>query len=224
MEQNPVQTPTPSINVPPVNNTPQSVAPIKLSSAKLVAFMFILIILLLGTTVFFFYQNSQLKKQVALFPTPSPIALETPDPTADWKTYSGKEFDLKYPTGWVVNERFNDKSAGDFSGNIVEIKNSTRSIHIELLPFPSTYGFRGDTKVEKQPITFMFDEKEYSATENIIEDGRAFVDKEVGVNGKKYFVMFGTGYPAGSEKVSLSEYQSEKSTILQILSTFKFTD
>ncbi|KKR99438.1 MAG: hypothetical protein UU51_C0027G0002 [Microgenomates group bacterium GW2011_GWC1_41_20] len=109
MEESPVQSPTSSINVPPVNNTSQDVPSVKLSSAKLVAFMFILIILLLGTTVFFFYQNSQLKKQVALLPTPSPIALETPNPTADWKIYTdaANSITLKYPSSWIYDAKSN---------------------------------------------------------------------------------------------------------------------
>jgi len=122
MEESPVQAPTPSINVPPVNNTPQSVAPIKLSSAKLVAFMFILIILLLGTTVFFFYQNSQLKKQVALLPTPSPIALETPDPTADWKTYLSQDFgfSFKYPGDIFSHEDVSQKNMLSWTNKAVD--------------------------------------------------------------------------------------------------------
>ncbi len=107
MEESPVQTPTPSTNIPPVNSTPQSVAPVKLSSAKLVTSMFILIILLLGSSVFLFYQNSQLKKQVAALSTPSPTASATSDPTANWKTYKNDKygFEFKYPTSYQENTK-----------------------------------------------------------------------------------------------------------------------
>ena len=221
MEQNPVQTPTPSSNFPPINNIPENTTPVKSSSTKLVTLMFVLIVLLLGTIVFLFYRNSQLKKQITAPPTSSPTVSATSDPTVNWETHSGKEFQFKYPSGWSVREHYSDY----FEGQEITIDNPTGVVSIEVTPFSSTYGFSGNTKTIKNAIKFSFVGKEYSAVETIVENHSVYVNQYVDVSGISYAVMFGSGYPVNADDdASLEEYQKEKSTILQILSTFKFTD
>ncbi|EKE12361.1 MAG: hypothetical protein ACD_13C00230G0002 [uncultured bacterium] len=215
MEDGSVQAPTPSTNVPPVNNTSQDVPPVKLSSAKLVAFMFILIILLLGTTVFFFYQNSQLKKQVALLPTPSPIALATPDPTADWKTYlnTSAKYSIKYPPSWKV-ENF----------GLMEVKpadENTKYVRFSYQPDISKGSV--EFNIEETPVLDIsqdieFDEERTFGTE-LAKCGTSYDGMLtfcwLKVNNQSKYLVF-----------AVLNYKNidDNKIVDQILSTFKFTE
>lgn len=231
MEDGSVQAPTPSTNVPPVNNTSQDVPPVKLSSAKLVAFMFILIILLLGTTVFFFYQNSQLKKQVALLPKPSPIALATPDPTADWKTYTNIKyhFSFKYPSKWELNDQSGVASSltlglsgtqGYFMTiNIVD-NDKELSVKDYVDKLVSTQGTPGGLP-------------EFDSRENTTIGGLSAV-KLLNVfafeeGDDKIFVAFenyilNISHPTKQENPNLQDPIANYDIVQKILSTFKFTE
>ena len=69
-----------------------------------IAAMAIFVLLSLSAVVFLYYQNQQLKSMLASYtsPTTKPQPTPTSDPTANWKTYTNKQygFTFKYPSDW----------------------------------------------------------------------------------------------------------------------------
>ena len=221
--QNPSPVEHPLI-VPVISPLPVLVPPKKSGRYLLWALLF-LVLLLSATVAFFVYQNLQLRQQLTVQLTPTPVSsatpLPTPDPMDDWKTFSGKTFSFKYPQLWEAKEQNNDY----FESVFVVLNNSTQTVRLNVTPSQMVYGFGGDYAREKKEIEIEVGGKMYTATENLIDNRAVYVDQQVTIGSQKYFVLFGTGYPAGEDKkASLDDYQNEKENILKILSTFKFTN
>lgn len=92
---------------PPVTSQPPT--PGQKSNSITIISLGVFILLCLGAVAFFYNQNQQLKKmlanyqnQVATSPTPT----ATPDPTANWKTYSYSKFNYSFriPANYVISE------------------------------------------------------------------------------------------------------------------------
>ena len=78
----------------------------------------ILGIFVLAGAVFGAYKLGQRQVQPLSQPTPSPavVATLTPDPTADWETYTNTKYGylIKYPEGWYLSEAGDISEAADF--------------------------------------------------------------------------------------------------------------
>ncbi len=106
--QNPIPTPTPVVSDTP-NPVPPATNPIKPASKfsiKAIIGTIIFLLLAGGATAGYVYREPILK--LVSKPKPTPIVIQTsptptPDPTADWKTYKGRGFELKYPQNFIVD-------------------------------------------------------------------------------------------------------------------------
>lgn len=148
-------------------------------------------------------------------PTPSPSD-ETANPDsigANWKTYTNTTYTFKYPSDWIV-------SSTDYL-NTTTLTNKARSVAINISEGQYPYGQGTNVKNETRNLSVTLNGKDYETVETVTNDKEVFVDFTVGAS--KYHILFGTGYPAGEDRLaSLSDYYSLKGNILKILSTFKF--
>jgi len=77
----------------------------------LLAVMVVVIMGLVGVVLYLVQQNNQLRKQLAVSPTPRPEddqpLAETPDPTADWEIYTNNTngFSFQYPSDWELSDQ-----------------------------------------------------------------------------------------------------------------------
>lgn len=109
----------------------QSVPSSNLSSKIIIVAILVLLSLAIA---FLFYQNWQLKQTVnrlyqSLASNPTPpqmVSLPTPDPTADWKTYTNSEIgiSLKYPSDYKISEQ------KITTGISIQLKNKENTIYI----------------------------------------------------------------------------------------------
>lgn len=154
-------------------------------------------------------------------PTPSPSASQVSNgnlETTNWKTYKDNIYSFQYPSVWEVEGGYSDF----FEGQVVTIKNPSQTIRILISPGQYPYGFEGPKEIKQKPLELTINNNEYRAKENIISNRSAYVDIALNNNENEYHILFGTGYPTGSRKESLSDYLSSKETIIKILSTFRF--
>lgn len=128
MDNHTQETPQPASAV----STEKPVIPTSKPSNFLTILLSILLLLAVGATGFFAYQTQNLKKQIGELrnmnneltqtqPTPIPTTnnlqpISTPDPTADWKTYTNSNIraSINYPPNWEMKEETNGKSV-DFN-------------------------------------------------------------------------------------------------------------
>lgn len=144
-------------------------------------------------------------------PEPSSVS----DETTGWKTYSNANYSFKYPADWTL-------STSEYL-NSVSLTNPNKTVSITISEGQYPYGYGGEVKFDKKDIKVMVSGKEYSVKENTTNDTEVFVDFKLDST-KDYHVLFGTGYPGGfGGKTSKEDYYNAKPTILQILSSFKFT-
>ena len=135
---------------------------------------------------------------------------------SDWKSYKNSRYgyQLKYPSTWSVSEQANE----------IIINNSIKTVALRISLDQIEYGFEGEV-IKKGPIQFVVDGQTVSASENIVENRTVFVDHTIDIGDNKFFILFGTGYPVNEDKrASLTDYRAEKDSLIQILSTFKFTE
>ncbi len=95
-------------------------------------FLSILTFVLLLSTIYLAYRNIQLQKQLFVLQNPpnspsAPIS-PTPDPTADWKTYTNRKYgySLKHPNDYLVG--YADVRSGTFN------KSSGNEDQVDFLP------------------------------------------------------------------------------------------
>lgn len=219
MDNSPTQTPsTPTI---PPTQTPTA-NPVHSSRLPLLLMLLAAALLFLGGT-YYLNQRSQLQTNTIPQPTVSQPVNVVPsvDETENWKTYTNDQLrlTLKYPLGWTVKGGYDQY----YQGQVITINNPSMSVAINLYPRQPVYGLEGQ---EQQPaktntISLTIDHQTYTSKETILNNNRAYVDFQL--NGSSIHVLFGTGYPAGEDKLaSLAEYNKSRDIILKILSTFTF--
>lgn len=187
-----------------------------------------IIVILLGLVGFLFMQNNQLKNEQAqvppsplptLLPTLEPTPTPTEDPTADWVVFSNDTYAFKHPPDWVVEE-----ASGEPFGEKVSITNSTGSVAIVVATGDLPFGF-GQVELETNPIIISVGGIEIQGEEVTVDGRSVHVVYDHSANEQSYKIIFGTGSPAGDDQLaSLDDYNSQKDTLLEILSTFKFTE
>lgn len=84
------------------------------TNSFLVVLLSVLLFLSVSIAGFFAFQTQKLVKELNILKImPTPIASTEPtqmpvatlDPTANWKTYTSAKYTLKYPGGWIVDEK-----------------------------------------------------------------------------------------------------------------------
>lgn len=94
----------------------EPVQPVVKQSSFLITLLSILLSISVFIAGFFAYQTQNLVKELTkLQVVPTPVATSSPDPTADWKTYTNKKLklELKYPPDYsIIDEGKNFVSIG----------------------------------------------------------------------------------------------------------------
>lgn len=103
------QTQTPAIPAVPVTNA----MPNRGSNNLLWVLLSLLLLTVVGAGGYYLWTQKGRALEVSS-PTPSVVSSQTPDPTANWKTYRGETiysqddstlFEIKYPSHWLLKER-----------------------------------------------------------------------------------------------------------------------
>ena len=212
--------------VPPAPPTPQI-------KSSLLVIMSVLLIIAVAIAGLFYFQIQKLSKELSKYQTqPSPTPTTTSDPTANWKTYTDKEFEysLKYPTGpEYVQETCGPDFMNIFMLENIEGKDS--STHSTKLCVP-----RGSyASFELQPAKGVFAKNEYPTT----IPGREVTSEPIiidGVEGRKYTIIRTKDAPIPEKTyevyVEHNGYRyhfvfidfKHEYLFTQILSTFKFLE
>lgn len=223
-------------NVPP--STPQQTPPApttEVHKPKHNSIIFLLsfsLIVFVGIASFLAYQNWQLQKKVGLLqPTNSPIPTTTPDPTADWETYTNTTygFSFKYPkilsgteAGVAAPYTGISKDIQSFSDPSTILPNSDASFDgfsLYVVTDPLAANFEDYLSKEKaamddSPMPFMA-----GATRENFENGVSYTKDHM-----SYYYL-----PSeNNEIIVVFAYVQQnslfKTTFKEILSTFKFTE
>lgn len=233
MENNTTQPTQPTVNsYPPAPQDPTPTHPLPRHMPKTIAIIAIilLLILLLSGAALGIYNLG--KKSAA--PTPTPTASNTPtptpDPTANWQTYQGNGFILKYPPNWTEVKidnlvRFFPPGSKPES----EFTTSGKSEYIQIFADTSDPKVcRGDcppsgTMVDIEDLSNI-NPANYKTSEGLIGGMCACeVDKIYLKNGNSYYTLGLYGI-TDTQKTPPNISSENEMVFQQILSTFKFTD
>jgi len=209
--------PEPVLEIPQVKNR---------SFFKAVLLMVLGLLIVAGTV----YAGTRIgKKQI----TPSKIIAEptlkpvspTPDPTADWKTYTNEKYSIsfKYPFSWFVKDVTNE-APGNFLQSIAFFANGTTN------PSVGAEGSEGNELLNLIITNPLIN------TEPISQSKEQFINSWGKI--KKEKIVYIDNLPAAyntnlksvviwyNEKIQIfvNPYQDTKNIMDQILSTFKFTN
>lgn len=151
--------------------------------------------------------NASQQTNVVTSPIPNPTA--TVNKKDDFKSYMGAAYTFMYPSEWK-------QTGPDQYLETVQLINPNKTVSITISKGQYPYGFSGPSDIKTNPITIHIDGKTIEARENVSGKG-AYVDFSIG----EYHILYGTDYPAVGTQASLTDYNSSKETIAEILSSFK---
>ena len=228
--QNPTQpppvNPIPSVGTPPVveiippqvdqPQTPPS-GKFSLSPKIMLIILVLLIITVVGSGIYLSkgFQPKQVAKS-----TPTPLPTETSakagDPTASWKTYTGKYFSFRYPFDWIVKDNKNPNFISELENITLTKKIPDKNVDQEII-----IGVRNNTNKPEFTI------ESYANKETIIIDGvKGTVSNGYGgAAGIVYKISFiATKNNEEYYLIGNNYLDNSHTEFYQILSTFKFTD
>lgn len=184
--------------------------------------MALFVLLSLSSVAFLYYQNQQLKTMLAKYQTPigspKPLAqVAIPDPTANWQTYASKKynFEIKYPNAWP----YKLVEFGSASG-IGERFTLGKNVEV-LVTDP------GLSKAEILRNRANAIDTNTNGTEQIDVESNS---SAIGGNGpdlkqiERYFLLPKQTVLISYSEINSGDFQRDKQTFDQILSTFKFSD
>lgn len=123
MEQ--AETQQSQIQTQPNTQPPPRFNPLKFNRNILIGLIASILVAIAIFASYFVSGSSQTKTAIS---KPKVTSSPTPDPTANWKTYSGSSFTFKYPESWNVQEENDNVYFGD--SQIVNARNSKMLITI----------------------------------------------------------------------------------------------
>jgi len=192
----------------------------------------VIITILISALGYFIYHNIQLKKGNGNLISPTTVPTDnlpklflTPNPTANWETYSFGNISFKYPDSFKYNERLGIEGCFTLSPNNLDGTGSLSRMSIK--PPNGAYGgcvLTGSVdgaEIENSEKQVILNDKTYtfSVTKFILPNKTTHYSRVSDVPSKGYIIEYGGVYTKSQEQ----EYLSQEKTILQILSTFKFT-
>lgn len=216
----------------PQPQTPQQTAPVQ--AVKQSNFLVILLSFLLLISVlvagFFAYQTQQLVKQLTAYSvqktqTPTPISSPEPtvDPTASWKTYTGKIFSFKYPDNMNIRRQdIQDADNPKNIGDLVELSNDIYKLQVSS-DFAGGWGgsvclVTKDQKIDGHDSQLLYFRAAKPGTEECLN---YYIDLVALVENQK----FTHPYPVLIElRTQIDNGDVDSKLFDQILSTFKFTN
>lgn len=182
-------------------------------SSFLTILLSVLLLLAVSIAGFFAYQTQKLvaelriKNEELTIKVPTPTT--TPDPTADWKTYTNSDFGYKYPSEWNIGQG-QTAVVSDIAG--VGITNFKKD-----MPMYNECMKKDKTDVKNDLMV-----KYYS-----YDLGTEACSNQANINNKEIWVTKadGDGYQPGIIiEYNTVIYPKSLDIIDQILSTFKFID
>jgi len=193
---------------------------------KKVHLIYLSVIAVLFTSTLVLIYLNYLKPQPTSPPTTGVIPTETPDPTADWKTYENKElgYSFKYPSKYtfVNGGIFDDEGYNVYTFRVQNNPNYLNLLNFELERIKESQNSEDILMAEGYTSPFVEDDMISSKVQelNLPNLGKVYfrkngpykVDIDVALWLKDDKVYY---FSAFSEKNNLEEYN-------QILSTFKF--
>ncbi len=200
--------PTPPIAPTVPENPVKPVVPAAPNRLPLLPVALVLIILSLGATGVLAYQNYQLNQKLAQTistPASSTSPTATADPTAGWKTYTGKYFSFRYPSDWTNSTQFEIKSSAPLVSIAINEGNSMMNECME----------RGSTEVKNGFVVINFKASNF---------GQMCSGGDLSKL-QTWIVKDANSYGPGIQIFYSSNDSGQLNPIIQdILSTFKFTN
>lgn len=213
-ETNPIQNPSPEPSVSPAPEKSAEPKPKLTKWVKILIVVVTLALISLPAGIYFLGKNTAPKTQN----TPQAVAkpTPTPDPTANWKTYSGSIFSLKYPANWFLSPGAQSVTLSDVQtpGDIpLKISpNEHQIIQVSFFQGEMPTNFLEQNGVTGQnPTIKPFYVNGYSGI-------RGQSGSTIGTIDNVYIKSPNGGY------VIFQKLLGDKKTFEQILSTFKFTN
>lgn len=225
-EQTPQTINTESKPTPPL--TSPAIEPKKGFNKKIFAIAVILVLLIAGGASAYFIVNKPTPKapiQTVMKPTP------TPDPTADWKTFTGNGFSYKYPANWQNKANFisnNDmvvfdpaslKSFAENGGGQIQLPTIFFDVQqiITTTQTAKSYADEFTSAVPYNTAGGVLNRESNSASDLQME---LFTAEGEGSSGK--YLILSNGQKIAVINTSLKSF-GDNNIENQILSTFKFT-
>jgi len=202
------------------------------SSQKLkISFAILLTTIITLGTVFIAYQSNE-TKQAGSTPTtsitPTAPLLSTSSTTENWKNYANTKygFELKYPTGWLLNSIDVPHSDNDYSFNLIPQNKSTDKLEVLNVQIMKgvVANYFYNICCKNKPYTTEFNESRWVLESKTLE-GMLELAWVIGNENRLALFSFGVGVRDDTTQVSKPEdIKSEVASITQILSTFKFIE
>ena len=139
----------------------------------------------------------------------------TPDPTANWKTYTGVNIKIsfKVPVGWLVQERDGDIYDGKKINTTINIYDPKNKMSLSIVEnFRGSPGGVNQVRVNDIEIGGVKTKKYYSAEDTGVDTEPIQFQIPLDTNGKEYFIV-----------ADIRDNEADK-IFDQILSTFKLTE
>lgn len=201
--------------------TPTPAHPLPKFLPKSIALIVIILIAttLLSGLVFTAYnlgKNSVLKElnpTTPVIPPKDPVIYEatlTPDPTADWKTYSNKNYSIMYPTDFKISG----------TPSKLNIKNVTGDFDLMITTEPTSLSLNNYID-QKTWCVYIKSSMGKSSTLDQ-EESLRFEKNLCGQTGSTDIYSIHSGYAYHLSIPTQETYDDNLSTLNQILSTFRF--
>ncbi len=222
--------------VPAVPSPQQQPITEKPKSNRVVGFMVVVVVLLAGAAGFLGYQNYLLQQKINKMVQPTPTPTATPDPTANWKTYTSQDygFELRYPGDWEAKQATDGagKPIGQFSWSAPRPSEKVEAYTL-MLSVLNTNETTVDAFVQSYLAAGNPGKIEYKSKSDItvggvtgfkLEGVFAFDKSQDQIyllhNSKIYeFIL-----PVKADNPNIANALENNPIAYQILSTFKFTD
>lgn len=165
---------------------------------------------------------------------PSPFPTSTPDPTADWKTYTSSKYNysFKYPAGWYLLAELDEAEYGvttlsDYDLKKDQMPKTGPKIEISFVNVSLKDREKFINKRLENYMGSSFVSNPTLTIESEITIGNLSTQKiTIFDNSDKFYINEFIAFPNDSQGVLVTHYRSElkKDLTKQILSTFKFLD
>jgi len=226
------------MNVSGIGNKLQLQEKLK-SNRKIYLLLIVLVVIivgLVGVVLWLVQQNNQLRKQLAVSPTPRPEddqpLAETPDPTANWKVYSNPQtpFTFKYPSSKPWEDQYAVYVSIKGAKQPADKEDLYDGIYLEFNKKPIDLGSKTlseyiDTAIEEIPKEFatLYEEKRTINTGNA--SGYSYMTLGPDLY-KHYFLQSPKGKNVYYIHEGVLDYENQeyRNLVNQILSTFEFIE
>ncbi len=229
------------IRTPPV----PSLSPNK--NSILIIVISILLLGLLGGVSYLAYQNQQLKQSLIRLQAQQPQPLSSPTPTlitptdlsnttkpsnhvSEWTEISGSVYSLSFPNDWELTKAIEDLNS--YVGQFTILTSPSKNTQLIIQP-PNGWGHTAEPTKETD-ISLKIGKNTYQGREILFQsETSSNIYTHIPITDLlhqegAYSIRYGNDYPTylrnADKSSTLEQYELDKQTINQILSTFKFTN